>query len=101
MTLSESYEDLHKCLHTILTKQFRQVGNTKLNAEFALPFNTIVKVTSEQKRDLKTDIQMILHSKIIQLEKDVRESVNFYSKNESFHKLATYKEVLSEIESLL
>jgi adenylate kinase family enzyme len=101
MNLSESYQELNLCLHKLLTRQFRETGNTKLNAEFKMPFNTIVKVASEQKNDLKTDIQSHIYKKINQLEKDINESVNFYQKNENFHKLVVYKELLAELEGIL
>lgn len=101
MTLSESYQELHVCLYNILTKQFKKVGNTKLDAEFTMPYNTTVKVTSEQKRDLKTDIQMIIFSKINELDRLAKNCDNFYEKNENFHKLVIYKEIANEIEKLI
>lgn len=101
MTLEDSYEKLHHCLYNILTTQFRKVGNTKLNATFTLPYNTVVKVSSEQTRDFKTDLQSIIFDKINQLETTVKNSQNFYEKNESFHKLNSYKEILNEVEKIL
>lgn len=42
------FNDLNLSLHNLVSKQFRKEGKTDFEVEFALPFNTKIKVVSTQ-----------------------------------------------------